>query len=173
MTVLPPPPPALGAPVAALPPREELTLLLKSRRPPPPPPLPHLHLLHPLCHPPALSSHCPPCRRRGRARSQMSPYRLGLREKNFDLLLISLLYPQRQRCCLGGGVGLTCSPRRHSALGEQDKLVHTKLLKLIVQIFFFFFLLLQQSHFFTQNISGAFLCPLNCGRTNMFSPTYH
>ncbi len=59
-------------------------MLHRSRRPPLPPLLPHLHLLPPPCHPPALSSHCPLCRRTGRARSQMSPYRLGLREKTFD-----------------------------------------------------------------------------------------
>lgn len=146
MTLLPPPPAARGAPTSALPPQEELTVLPRSRRPPLPPPLPHPHLLPPLFHSPALSSHYPPCRRRGRVRNQTSPYRPGLRGKtSFDFTPL----PQRQSCCLGAGVGLTCSPYRQSALSEQDKLLHTKLLKLVVQIFF---LLLQQSHFFTQNL---------------------
>lgn len=45
--------------------------------------------------------------------------------------------PDRQSCCLGGGVGLTCSPHKHSALSKQDKLIHTQLLKLVKQDLFF------------------------------------
>lgn len=74
LTRLHPPPAAWGAPAAAPSLQEELRALLRRQRPPPPPPLPHIHLPSLLCHIPALSSLCPPCRRREKVRSQMSPY---------------------------------------------------------------------------------------------------
>lgn len=159
VTLLPHPPAVWGAPAAALPPKKELMVLQRSQHPPLPPPLPQLHLLPLLGRPPAMSSHCPPCKRRERVRSQMNPYRRTAFKKRF-LPSFDYTPPRVQSCCLGGGIRPTCSPPRQSALSEQDELVYTKLLKLVVQDIFF--TLMTVSIFSLLRISGAFLCLLTC-----------
>ncbi|KAF3839221.1 hypothetical protein F7725_017938 [Dissostichus mawsoni] len=105
------------------------------------PPSPHLPSVHSLLAAGAQGE-------RGLGRTHIS----WLQENRLVYLpLISLLFLTQR---MG-----SCALRRLSA-GRQ---VNTKLLKAIG----FFFLLFTQSHFFTLRISGAFLCLLNCSRTNV------
>lgn len=148
-------PPGLKQPsplLAALPTYEEQRGILRRQHPPPP--LPHLHLLPPLGHTQALSSRCPPCRRRGRARSPTSLY-----NKEKDLFSVFDLTPfaQRQSCSLGGGGVRPPAAPPTQTLILQDQLLHTKLLKHLVQDSFFYIHCLT---FF--KTSGAFVCLLNC-----------
>lgn len=135
---------------------EKLTVFHRSRRPRLPPPPPRLHLPPPLCRHPAPSSHSPPRRWTGRARSQMSPYRLCLRESTLisppETELLSgwrsrtdtqTFSSQRAGRANARNPPTTCSPG------------------------FFFY-----SYDFPFKVSGAALVVLKCGRTNLFSHTY-
>lgn len=134
MTRLPPPPAVWGAPVAAQPPQEELKALLRMQRPPPHPPLTHLHLLRPLCLPPPLSSHCPPCRRWGRVRSQMSQSRrIGFKEERHFPSFDNTPSPQRQ---LWSGWRSWADLQPSQTFGSQ-RASSIELMKLVVQDSFF------------------------------------
>lgn len=160
MTLLPLPPAPWRA-IVAPPPQEGPKALLRRQHPPPPPPLPRRQPLPLPCQPQALSSHCPPCRRRGRARTLMSPFRRsGFQEEKLLPSFNVTPFPKRQSCSLDGGVKATCGCHRHSALSGQEELVHTKLKKLLVQDIFFYS---DDSFTFPLfKISGAFPCLLNC-----------
>lgn len=142
VTQIPSPPAALAT---TLPSRKRQTRILRMQSRPLPPSLPHPHSLSSPCHPAAPSSRYPPCMRRGRARSRMSPSRLHLRGQKLKPL--SDPPPIQTRSSLRAG-------------------------KPAARAFPKVFLLLQESHFSIQNLRCLLAtCELHMNKDVHLSPS--
>lgn len=77
----------------------------------------------------------------------MSPFRRsGFQEEKLLPSFNVTPFPKRQTCSLDGGVKATRGCHRHSALGGQEELVHTKLKKLLVQDIFSILMIVSLFH---------------------------